>query len=226
MPGEDSLIRELEVLRQRWASRDVIQSPCLNNRACAVLVPLVMDKGVPSLLFEVRSYDLQWQPGDICFPGGVIEADDSSSKEAALRETREELEMAAEEIAYFGPLDYLESPVGVTIWPHLGFLERVPTVKKSAEIDHLFTVPLNWFREERMETAKIELATRPVPGFPADIPYAGDRNSWKRRRTYDVYYCKYNEYVIWGITGHIIKNFLEITEDMQKNSVSVHLCSK
>ena len=42
--------------------------------AYAVLVPLVRRRGAAHLLFEVRADTLNRQPGEVCFPGGRIEA--------------------------------------------------------------------------------------------------------------------------------------------------------
>ena len=67
----------------------------LQNRGCdienesdyftsAVVVPLVRHNGRLGVLFEVRSAGLNWQPGDICFPGGRIELDDAGPMEAAV----------------------------------------------------------------------------------------------------------------------------------------------
>lgn len=56
-----------------WPERIVRQNPCMNTVPCAVLAPVVCVDGEEHLVFEVRSSKLSWQPGDICFPGGVIE---------------------------------------------------------------------------------------------------------------------------------------------------------
>ena len=64
-------------------------------------------------MFEVRSSKLGWQPGDVCFPGGRIDDGDDSALAAALRETNEELGVDPSHIHVWGPLDYMESPVGV-----------------------------------------------------------------------------------------------------------------
>lgn len=39
---------------------------------CAVMIPLVQVGGEWHVLFEVRSYTMRKQPGDISFPGGVL----------------------------------------------------------------------------------------------------------------------------------------------------------
>ena len=57
----------------------------------AVLIPLVQVDGEWHILFEVRSFTMRKQPGDISFPGGRIDSTDPSPLAAALRETYEEL---------------------------------------------------------------------------------------------------------------------------------------
>ena len=81
-------MRELaEALRRRYAGR----APGLlgAERACAVLCPLVETPEGPSLLYEVRAASLR-QGGEVCFPGGWMEAGEGPVQ-CALRETWEEL---------------------------------------------------------------------------------------------------------------------------------------
>ena len=166
-----------------WPERIVRQNPCMNTVLCAVLVPIVRIDGEEHVVFEVRSSKLSWQPGDICFPGGVIEQRDASPLEAALRETQEELGVGLPHIRVWGPLDYVESPVGVKIYPFAAQLDTTNFVVSRGEIDHLFTVPLAWFSGCKPEVAQVELATRPGPGFPAGLPVSGQAG-WKKRSTY------------------------------------------
>ncbi len=58
-------------------------------RGAAVLIPIVREKTGAAFLMEVRSQNV-WQPGEICFPGGHIEAGETPIG-TALRETKEEL---------------------------------------------------------------------------------------------------------------------------------------
>ena len=67
------------------------------EREASVAVPLLVTEEGPGILFEVRSSDLQTQPGEICFPGGGIEGKESPA-EAALRETKEELLISGDKI--------------------------------------------------------------------------------------------------------------------------------
>ncbi len=57
------------------------------------------------ILFEVRSNKLSQQPGEICFPGGRREHDETSM-ETSIRETCEELLISESNIKLYGPLDY------------------------------------------------------------------------------------------------------------------------
>ena len=56
----------------------------------AVVVPLLEMHGEPAVLFQVRSSQMAWQPGDICFPGGRVQLDETPCQ-AARREMAEEL---------------------------------------------------------------------------------------------------------------------------------------
>ena len=42
------------------------------RRSYAVLVPLVEREGELCLLYEVRASTLRRQPGEVCFPGGLM----------------------------------------------------------------------------------------------------------------------------------------------------------
>ena len=68
-----------------------------NMKKAAVLIPLVKKDNSYSILFELRSKTMKRQPGEISFPGGIIE-NNESPKEACLRETLEEIGIKEEDI--------------------------------------------------------------------------------------------------------------------------------
>src|SRR3954463_16184130 len=88
----------------------------------AVLLPLLKKEDGIHVLLEVRSLELRRQPGEICFPGGRIDSQDSNEKAAAIRETVEELGINKEQISDIHPLDYMISPFGMIIFPYVGFI--------------------------------------------------------------------------------------------------------
>ena len=66
----------------------------------AVFIPLIKIDGEDHILFEVRSKNIT-QPGEVSFPGGRVE-DGEDFKNAAIRETIEELLLDREDIEYMG----------------------------------------------------------------------------------------------------------------------------
>nr|WP_202945767.1 CoA pyrophosphatase [Acetonema longum] len=175
----------------------------------AVLLPLLEVQGETCILFEIRSAELARQPGEICFPGGRIEAVDPSPAAAALRETSEELGIGQDTIEFLGPMNYLISPIGVILYPFVGYLRQPEDVcPNPREVARTFTVPLNYLLNHRPVIGQMELASRPLPDFPL---YLLDRysNGWKRRTQYPVWFYQYEDQVIWGLTARILYSFLE-----------------
>lgn len=178
--------------------------------SAAVLVPLVWEDGQLAVLFEIRSAKLSWQPGEICFPGGRIEKNDDSPIGAAVRETSEELGIGAEQIQILGALPEVISPIGVRLYPAVAYLQDAGYIDVSVdEVAKVFTVPLKFLLETEPIVGKMERCTRPLADFPfALLP--GYSEKWKSRKTYQVLFYQYNQYVIWGLTAQVLHNFLAI----------------
>ena len=111
-------------------------------------------------------------------------------------------------------LSPLETVTGVTLNPFVAEVSSVEDIRCTAEVDHTFTVPLQWFMEHEPELAEMDLATRPGATFPVDIPYAGNPMEWRRRKTYFVYIYRYEGYHIWGMTAQIVKECIDIIKAM------------
>ncbi len=199
----------------------------LNSRTCdienesdyftsAVIVPIVRQQGRLGILFEVRSSGLNWQPGDICFPGGRIELDDAGPMEAALRETREELGLLDESIEVLGPLSYMVSPIGVMLYPYVAHIKDFDLIRPNhGEVADVFVAPLEYLLEAEPLTAHMELATRPLPDFPLDLLENSYAKDWKRRTTYQVLFYQYDGHVIWGLTARVLFGFLNICRSLK-----------
>lgn len=200
----------------------------LNSRTCdienesdyfcsAVVVPLVRHNGRLGVLFEVRSAGLNWQPGDICFPGGRIELDDESPLEAALRETKEELGLNENSIRVLGPLSYMVSPIGVMLYPFAVYIEDFEEIQPNTdEVAKVFVVPLEYLLNTEPLTAHMELATRPLPDFPLNLLENSYAKDWKRRTTYPVLFYQYDGHVIWGLTARVLFGFLNICRSLKR----------
>lgn len=176
----------------------------------AILLPLLEREGEIHLVFEVRAHTLRRQPGEICFPGGRIDAGDESPQAAALRETREELGIRSDEMSAVFPLDYMVSPFGMIIYAFAGFINAEAEFKPNpAEVDTLFSVPLSFFLETAPEIYQVNFDIKPEENFPYDLIVGGQDYSWRPRQMEEYFYL-YEDKVIWGLTARILSHFMEI----------------
>jgi 8-oxo-dGTP pyrophosphatase MutT (NUDIX family) len=177
----------------------------------AVLIPLVKYKGELRVVFEVRSPNLTWQPGEICFPGGRIEENDSNALHAALRETHEELGVRWEQIKPLGAIDYIVSPIGVILYPFVAYIEKPEEIKPNcAEVGQIFSVPLHYLLSVEPIIAHMEVSTRPLADFPFHLMPENYPRDWKRRSSYEVLFYQYKNYVIWGLTARVLHKFIQL----------------
>ncbi len=205
---------ELTQMTRLWGSRRAGRLEKEKIRRAAVLVPLIKKGGEYHVVFEVRAGRLKTQPGEICFPGGAVEQGETS-KQAAVRETMEELLIKRSQIRIIAPLDVLEAPGAMEILPYLGILQDYRWSYSEAEVDHTFSVPLRWFVEHEPERYETELVTVPEETFPfEDVPDGRDYH-W-RRGHYDVYFYRREEGIIWGMTAKILRSLVEMyREDIE-----------
>jgi 8-oxo-dGTP pyrophosphatase MutT (NUDIX family) len=112
-------------------------------RPAAVLVPVVNRPEGLTLLLTQRSADLPDHAGQISFPGGRVEAGDATLAHAALRETAEEVGLAAERIEILGQLANYETVTGYVVTPVVGWVEPPFTLNADpVEVADVFEVPL------------------------------------------------------------------------------------
>ncbi|KXG76407.1 NUDIX hydrolase [Thermotalea metallivorans] len=177
----------------------------------SVLVPILQVQGELHLLFEIRSEKLKNQPGEICFPGGRIEKNESP-EQCAVRETSEELNLPTEKIQIFGPLDYIVTPFNAILYPFLGFLPgiRVEQIHFNRdEVGDVFTVPMKFFLTNNPEEHFINIKAALHDDFPFHMIQNGRNYKWKVGKYPELFY-QYNGHIIWGMTARIVKNFINI----------------
>ena len=143
----------------------------------AVMVPIVeRPEGLTVLLTE-RASHLKHHPGQISFPGGRIEPADAGPWEAAVRETREEIGLAAEFASLAGYLHDHMVLTGYLITPAVAFVRPgFELALDVTEVQDVFEVPLDFVLDPAHHVPR----KRSFGGhefLTHDIPY-GERHIW------------------------------------------------
>ncbi len=176
----------------------------------AVIIPIIEVDGNYHILFQIRALSLNKQPGEICFPGGKIEKDENAF-ECAIRETCEELNLSEDKIEILGELDYLVTPFNMAIYSFCGVLDNVDLNSiefNTSEVSSIFSVPLSELLNQEPQVSNMIINTETEDTFPFHLVQNGRAYDWKSG-TYPVYFYKYEDHIIWGITAKILKAFLD-----------------
>ena len=177
----------------------------------AVMVLLFQIDGNMHILFNKRAANLKHQPGDICFPGGRQEGNETPL-ETALRETWEELGIQQQSIEILGQTDYMITASGAVITPFVGFVKDIipDDIRFSTdEVAEIFTVPITYFIETMPEVHYIRFKAE----YSEDFPYeriAGGRDYRFSKPLVPEYFYDYCGHVIWGITARITEHVISL----------------
>ncbi|MCF8009030.1 MAG: CoA pyrophosphatase [Halanaerobiales bacterium] len=181
-----------------------------------VLLPIVKVNKKLHLLYEIRSEEIGTQPGEISFPGGKIEKAESP-REAALRETVEELGIDQSKVEILGQLDYLIPPFNIALYPFLGYLkiENIKELKiNKAEVKDIFLVPINYFLENEPERHLINCKHEINENFPYHLIKNGKDYDW-RDGEYPINFYEYKNHIIWGMTARFTRNLIDKIKNKQ-----------
>ncbi|WP_233493821.1 CoA pyrophosphatase [Halanaerobium sp. ST460_2HS_T2] len=188
-----------------------IPGPTRIQHYFSVLIPLVEIDGEIHLIYELRSKNLNTQPGEVSFPGGRIERGEEFSQ-AAVRECSEELLIPETKIELLGETDYLITPFNFIIYAFVGKI-NVNSIEEigvnNYEVEEIFTVPLKFFLNHQVEKYAAVLKSEFDQDFPYHLLPQGEKYN-PRQGDYQIYFYRYQGRVIWGITAEITKSFIDI----------------
>jgi 8-oxo-dGTP pyrophosphatase MutT (NUDIX family) len=159
----------------------------------AVLIALAWFKDEWHIILTRRSETVEIHSGQVSFPGGSCDHGESSPKATALREANEEIGLLPKRVRLLGRMNDMVTSTHFRVTPIVGVMPwPYPVRPAPGEVARVFTIPLLWL---------------------------ADRINWKEarytpvgsRRTYPVViYNTFDGEVLWGISGRIMVNLLEL----------------
>ena len=182
-----------ERLRARLAETDGEEPPLpgddvtmsVGKIPAAVLIAIT-DRAEPGLILTQRPETMRRHPGQVAFPGGRIDPEDSDAVAAALREAEEEIALprdVPEIVAVLPPYrtitDFAVTPVVAVIPPDL------PLVPHDAEVAAVFEIPLAF-------------ALSPESWSIRTVMFQGSERSYRE--------AMWQDRRIWGATAAMLAN--------------------
>jgi 8-oxo-dGTP pyrophosphatase MutT (NUDIX family) len=187
--GKDVIGALRTVLAER--ERKVIECPSYSR--AAVLVPLFRKEKECHLLFTKRTDKVKHHKGEISFPGGMVDREDSGLEKTALREASEEIGLKESDVQIVGILDDIVTISEFIVTPFVGlFPYPYPLEPSPIEIAELIEVPLSaLLRDDSFSEKEI----------------------FRIGRKEVVLAYQYEHHIIWGATAKILKQFLDLISE-------------
>ncbi len=184
-----------------------------------VLVLLMKIKDEYHIVFEERCANIR-QGGEICFPGGRCEKDESIEM-TVKRETQEEIGIPSERIQLIGRLDTVFAAMGAIVEVFVGITDYnfEDITINPFEVERVFALPISYFLNRKPDDYSIMIQVLPtyvdddskqeivlLPSKELGLPerYQKPWGGYKSK----VYVYQTEEGVIWGITARILRDFI------------------
>lgn len=165
----------------------------LDYPEAGILVPVTDNEADPEMIFTLRSANLKTHRGQVSYPGGKRDPEDTSLIATALRETHEEIGLPPEQVEVVAPLSQVMSRYGILVTPYVGLVpEDHPVEPNPDEIESVFRVPISFFLEDRRERT--------------------DALSFLNHTFYVPCY-RWERYQIWGLSAVVLVDFLNAVYD-------------
>lgn len=194
LPGAEAQLRMAPDYRMDPAQARVDGKDCREAGVLALLFPLGTGPhaGEPALVLTVRRDHLPDHPGQIAFPGGRREPDETL-RETALREAREEVALDPRHVHVLGALTPLYiPPSGFCVHPFVGTCRHAPTLRPTdAEVGRILRVPL----ARLLDPSTLVRETWTLRGARVEVPYFAVEG-----------------HTVWGATAMMLAELLALFE--------------
>jgi 8-oxo-dGTP pyrophosphatase MutT (NUDIX family) len=180
----------LQLVREKLNDHKPGQIKITDVFPAAVMILFLNKDDTPHLIFTKRTDLVETHKGQISFPGGVSDAEDSSLYETATRETWEEIGIHPGKVQLLGQLDDFYTVTKFVVTPFVGFVRSSFQYKLNhLEVAEVLEVPLSLFLQKKHFEVK----------------------KWQHEeKDYDVYFYYYDHHVIWGATAFILNRFIDL----------------
>lgn len=175
---------------------EVIAEPRFSQRAprhAAVLMAIVLREH-PTVLLTERTLNLSNHSGQIAFPGGTADEDDTDAAATALREAQEEVGLDPTFVQVLGALPQYVTGSAFIITPVVALVQPGFTLTPNAfEVADIFEVPL-------------EFLMNPAHHQRHAMEWQGVRREWFSMPWQD----QLQQRFIWGATAGMLRNFYRL----------------
>lgn len=190
LPGRDAQLRMAHVTRRLY-----VEAPTGARQAAVLATLFQKEDHWHVVLIERNANDRDHHAGQISFPGGKAEPDDSSLLITALRETEEEIGIPRQNVKILGSLTDMYIPVSnFQVHPFVGYLDHPPVYRlQEEEVSGVLEVPLDIFHQKDLRKT-------------TDIPVS------KQLTLKNVPYFDIHGKILWGATAMIMNELVELMQ--------------
>ncbi len=153
----------------------------------------------PIVIMTEKPKHMKFHAGEISFPGGKLDDNDSDLLQTALRETREEIGLTITREQVTGQLEpVITLNSGFLILPFISVIDEIPSLAANSEVEKIFHITLEPFLKT--------MANDPDPSH--NLIQA-------------MYTFEYQNQIVWGASARIlkqIKNLLKPWDSFKKSS--------
>ena len=137
----------------------------------------------PIIIMTEKPKHMKFHAGEISFPGGKLDANDSDLLQTALRETSEEIGLTITKEQVTGQLEpVITMNSGFLILPFISVIDEIPTLAANSEVEKIFHISLEPFLKT--------MANDPDPSH--NLIQA-------------MYTFEYQNQIVWGASARILK---------------------